>query len=675
MKYIFVLISFVFTFFACQTKPNISNKDVLLEHRDTTVNPGTDFFQYANGSWIKKNDIPAEESAWGIGNLVVDEINEKLKKICQDAENKEIPKGNSLRLVRDYWKTAMDSTKCERLGIQVLQNEFQRIESIRNLNELVQVIGVHHRYGVNSLMDMYVYNDLKNSEKISLYLSQGGLGLPNRDYYFNNDEQSTSIRKAYPLHISKMLELAGEAKSNADLYADRILALETVLAHKSKKLEDLRDPHANYNVYTKTKLLGLNKVFNWDIWRKELHLEIDTIIVGQPEFFQELDNLFSTVDLDTWKKYLKWNLIHSFASTLNSTIDQENFAFYGKKIHGIEVQKPRWKRSLRAIENSMGDNLGREYVKYFFGPKEKQRYSDMVENVRNTFAEHIETLDWMSPETKVKALEKLKAMQKKVGYPDEWKDFSKMNIDTISYFENELASRTWWFEYSLNKIGKPANRKEWSMTPQTYNAYYSPSNNEIVLPAAIFTVPGMKDELLDDATVYGYAGASTIGHEITHGFDDEGRKFDLNGNLNDWWTAADAARFNEKTARMVKQFNAYVVLDSLHINGEATLGENIADLGGVVLGLDAFKKTTQYKEGKKINDLNPLQRYFQGYALGWLGHSRKEYLANQILSDVHSPIFLRVNGPFSNVAEFYEAYQIKTTDAMYRPDSTRIKIW
>ena len=665
----------IISMFSCSQNAKKVNRDILLENRDTTVLPGSDFFKYANGNWIRNNKIPAEESAWGIGNLVVDEINLKLKTICDNSIAQNAKKGSSVRMIADYWKTAMDTIKTELLGTTPLNDEFKRIDAISNTNDIIKEVARHHQFGVNSLMDIYVYNDLINSDKMSLYLSQGGLGLPNRDYYFNNDERSANIRKEYLNHIAIMLEYVGEPKETCIRSAEDIIALETILAHKSRKLEDLRDPHANYNPYSKTKLKELNTMYNWDIWFSALNINQDTIIIGQPEFFKEIDQLFAKTNLTVWRNYLKWNLVHSLASTLNKSIEKENFRFYGQVLNGIEVQKPRWKRSIRALENAMGDNLGQEYVKLFFGEKEKKRYSDMVENVRSTFSEHIAQLDWMTPETKKKAQEKLKSMGKKVGYPDKWRDFSNMNIDTISYFNNELEARKWWFNYSLNKLGKPVDRTEWNMTPQTYNAYYNPSNNEIVLPAAIFAVPGFKDEMLDEALIYGYAGASTIGHEITHGFDDEGRKFDQFGNLQNWWTKDDESKFKEKADKLVAQFNNFVVLDSMHVNGKATLGENIADLGGVVLGLDAFKKTEQFKQNKTINGMSPVQRYFLGYALGWLGHTRNEYLANQILTDVHSPIFLRVNGPFANIQEFYSAFDIKPTEAMYIADSMRVKIW
>jgi putative endopeptidase len=352
----------------------------------------------------------------------------------------------------------------------------------------------------------------------------------------------------------------------------------------------------------------------------------------------------------------------------------EAFSF-NKLLSGAKQRKPRWKRVLQSEENVMGELLGQLYVKEFFNEKARKRYEDMVEAVRDAYKKRIENLSWMSAETKEKALGKLAAIKKKVGYPDKWKDFSKMDIANNSYAENLMRANEWWHLYQVNKMGKPVDRDEWDMTPQTYNAYYNPSNNEIVLPAGIFTVPGYRDEELDDATVYGYAGASTIGHEITHGFDDQGRQFDAKGNLENWWTKEDETEFNKRADVMIKQFESYIVIDGMRINGKATLGENIADLGGILIGLDAFKKTEQYKNNQSVGGLTPMQRYFMGYSLGWLGHIRPEALKNQLMTDVHSPAKYRVNGPFADVDEFYSTFGIQPGDPLYIEESKRVRIW
>jgi putative endopeptidase len=454
------------------------------------------------------------------------------------------------------------------------------------------------------------------------------------------------------------------------------MAMETRMAKASRKLEDLRDPYANYNKMPIKNLYKLAPSIEWNTYFGEIGIKkLDSVIVGQPEFYVEIEKMLKESSINDWKNYLRWNLIGNYASSLSSDFDNQNFYFYRTVLNGVKAQKSRWKRVIRQEEGIMGELMGQLFVKEFFNETAKKRYSDMVETVKNVYAERIKNLTWMSDVTKKKALQKLSTIKKKVGYPDKWKDFSSLEITKDSYARNVIRASQWWHNYSVNKLGKPVDRDEWDMTPQTYNAYYNPSNNEIVLPAGIFTVPGYRDEELDDATVYGYGGASTIGHEITHGFDDEGRQFDETGNLKSWWTNADEVEFKKRADVMVNQFNNTVVVDGIKINGKATLGENIADLGGVLLGLDAFKKTEQFKKNEKIAGFSPTQRYFMGYALGWLGHERKESLKEQLQSDVHSPSKNRVNNIFVNVDEFYSAFGVKPTDKMYIAPEKRVRIW
>jgi putative endopeptidase len=495
-------------------------------------------------------------------------------------------------------------------------------------------------------------------------LGQGGIGLPNRDYYFKTDARTTGIRNDYRTkHLPAMLQLSGWTAVQSAQAAERIYKIEEFLAGKNRSLQDLRDPYKNYN---KLSIAGLNKLtpeINWNTITKDLELKaVDSVVVGQPEYYTALNTALKTFSLEDWKAYMRWKVLSANASYLNKALNNESFRFYGTVISGRKEQLPRTKQVLNT-ENR------------YFPAAAKKRYTDMVEAVRVSYKEHIQDLDWMSPQTKKKALVKLAAINPKVGYPDKWKDFSKLNIGRKSYAENVAAAMHWDYLQDADKLGKPVDYTEWGMTPQTYNAYYNPSKNEIVLPAAQFLIPGVQDAQVDDAVAYGYVAASTIGHEITHGFDDEGRQFDAKGNLKAWWTVQDSMAFAKRTQMLVDQFNGYVVLDSLHINGRATLGENIADLGGIAIGITAFKKTEQYKENKAINGLSPMQRFFLGYALGWLGQTRNEALANQILTDVHSPGFLRVNGPFSDVPEFYEAFHIRKGDKMWLDPEKRVKIW
>jgi len=658
-----------------KTTTDNAAEDPLAANRDTSVNPADDFFEYANGGWIKKHPIPDAYSAYGIAYLVRDDLQLRLKAINEAAVNN--PKDPIARKIAAFWKSGMDTANINRQGITALRQLTGNIDDIHDRASLLSAMALLHSVQVPVLLDIDVEQDAKNSDVMALYLSQGGLGLPNRDYYFDTDAQTTKIRNEYPRHISRMLQLAGADSLKALQAASAIMNIETQLARASRKLEALRDPYANYNKYkTATIKPQLSPEIDWDEWLSNMGIrDVDSVIVGQPEFLKAVNNLLKTVSWEDWKSYLKFHLLSSLAPYLSNDFVQEDFHFYSQMLSGVQQQKERWKQVLDAEEGAMGEALGRLFVQENFDAVAKKRYEDLVEKIREALKIRIQNLDWMSPDTKAKALDKLAGMRKKVGYPDKWKDFSEMNIAEQPYVLNIIAARHWWHNYEFSKLGKPVDREEWDMTPQTYNAYYNPLNNEIVLPAGIFTIPGKKDSELDDALVYGYAAASTIGHEITHGFDDEGRRYDAEGNLNNWWTPEDEAQFNRRAQVMVEQFNAFEPLPGKHINGQATLGENIADLGGVLLGWDAFTQTEQYKKGVPINGLSPAQRFFLGYSLGWLYDIREESLAQRLLTDVHSPAKYRVNGPFRNVPAFYETFQLKSGDGMYVPDSARVKIW
>ncbi|UOQ98217.1 M13 family metallopeptidase [Hymenobacter sp. 5317J-9] len=650
--------------------------DLLYAALDTTVAPGDDFFSYANGTWIKNNPIPASESNMGIGKKVQDEVYARLRETSVEAAKANAAAGSNQQKIGDFWAVGMDSVKADKLGAAPLKPELDRIAAIKTVADVQAAIAHEIPLGVRALIGPRVGQDDKNSDKMVLYLRQSGLGLPNRDYYFNTDSRTKNIRAEYLMHVANTFKLLGQDDAAAQANAGRVMALETSLAKSSRKLEALRDPYANYHKMSIAQLDKLTPGLDWKTWFGQMGVpNADTVIVGQPEFYQTAGKLLKTAPLDDWKAYLSWQLARTFAPTLSSQFVNENFHFYSTVLRGAKEIRPRWKRVLDMQEDALGDALGQLFVKEYFKPEAKARYDTLVKNVTSAFAEHIQKLDWMSASTKVVALDKLHKITPKVGYPDKWKDYSTLKIDRNSLADNVMRANQWQWQYQLNKLGKPVDRTEWDMTPQTYNAYYNSSNNEIVLPAAAFAVPGLLDADADDALVYGYAGASTIGHELTHGFDDEGSQYDAHGNLHEWWSKEDRKRFNERVNGIVKQFNGYTLLDSLHINGKATAGENIADLGGIVIGLDAFKKTKQYKEGKKINGLTPVQRYFLGYALGWQMHVRDESLASQLLTDVHSPAQYRVNGPMADVPAFYEAFGVKPGQKLYRPDSTRVVIW
>lgn len=643
---------------------------------DTTVRPQDDFFHFSMGKWVKNNPVPESERSWGIWSKVNEENYHRMKSINEEAAAMNAAAGTNWQKIGDFWSTGMDTAAIEQQGLQPLAAQLAAINAITDVNTLIKVIGTLHSIGVSALYGSYIYQDEKNSEKMVLHLFQGGIGLPDRDYYFDKDERTKNIRNEYVKHLHKMFVLMGDDSLTAAKNSATVMRLETSLAQQSRKLADLRDPYENYN---KMDMVALNKITPTIQWNELFAASgiktIDTVIVGQPEFFSRAEELVKSEPLENWKTYLRWNLINTYADKLSKPFDLQNFSFYGTVLNGTMAQRPRWKRVLDEEENLIGFMLGELYVERFYSPEVKARYDQMVDNVVAAYRERIDKLDWMTDATKQKAQQKLGTVMKKVGYPDKWRDYSTLVIDKSSYAENVMRATRWYHEYEISKLGKPVDRNEWEMTPQTWNAYYNPSNNEIVLPAAAFIVPGMADSCVDDAIMYGYAAGSTIGHEITHGFDDQGSQFDEKGNLVEWWTKDDRSRFLERTGSIVRQFNEYKVLDSLQVNGEATQGENIADLGGMLLGLEAFKKTEQYKAGKEIGGFTPVQRYFIGFALSWYGQYRPEALAVRIKTDVHAPNFLRVNGPPVNIDEFYTAFNVQPGDKMYRPDSLRVRIW
>jgi putative endopeptidase len=660
---------------ACNRPQQATKPDILASNIDSTLKAGDDFFEWAEGNWLKHNPIPDIESSWGIGQMVNEELYLRKRTINENAVKENAAAGTVSRKLADFWLSAMDSVSLDKEGITPLKSDIDKINALKSTDELIALSSVLAAKGINTPCNGSVGQDAKNSEVYAFYLNQGGLGMPNREYYFNTDEKTLRVQAAYKQYLKTTLTQLGADDATAAKSTDAVYELEMRLAKASRKLADLRDPYLNYNKMSLDELSRKTSHIQWKLYLEPQGVpKVDTVIVGQPEFYTAFNQELTATPLDTWKAYLKCHLVQSAAPFLDAKTFA-NYFEYTKAIRGAKQPRPRWKRVLDSEERAMGEAIGQLFVKEFFNEKAKKRYNDMVENIRDAYKERIAKLPWMSDSTKQLAYDKLAKITKKVGYPDKWKDFSKMDIKRQSYVLNMQNANIWWNNYYNSKLGQPVDRTEWAMTPQTYNAYYEPSNNEIVLPAGIFAVPGYKDEELDDAFVYGYAGASTIGHEITHGFDDEGRKFDAKGNLKNWWTPKDEAAFNDRAKFIIRQFNEFMPVDTLHVNGEASQGENIADLGGLLLGLDAFKKTEAFKSGKSIGGLTPLQRYFLGYAYGWMYHERKESLASKIKTDVHAPAKERVNGPFVNIPAFYEAFHIKPTDKMFRPDSLRVNIW
>jgi putative endopeptidase len=568
----------------------------------------------------------------------------------------------------------MDSANIDKAGLSPLKEHLDRINAIADANGVLHEVATEHTMGINSLFTFYVSPDDKNVSKQISQFFQGGLGMPDRDYYFKTDARSTKIRDAYQQYLVKVLTMMGEDSATAKKDAAETYKLETALAGASMTRVEMRDP---YNLYHKFNIEGLNQQTPGVDWKSvfaDLKLTgQDSCIVGQPKFFAEIARQLKATPLPVWKKYLQVQMVMDMSPYLSSNFDNAHFDFFGRTIRGQEAQSPRWKRVMHVVDASVGDMLGQMYVDKHFKPEAKKRMLDLVNNLQQTYADRIKRLDWMSEETKAKALTKLNGFLKKIGYTDKWKDYKGMNIAANNYAGNIFNASNWDYNYQVSKLGKPVDRTEWGMTPPTVNAYYNPAFNEIVFPAGILQWPFFSDAA-DDAVNYGGIGA-VIGHEMTHGFDDQGRQYDADGNLKNWWTPADSANFMKRAGMVVTQFNNYTVLDTVHVNGQLTEGENLADLGGIAIAYEAFKKTAQGKGTEKIDGFTPDQRFFLSWAQVWRGNTRPEELAQRIVTDPHSPNELRCNGPLSNMPEFYTAFGIKPGDKMYRADSVRAKVW
>ncbi len=660
---------------SCKNKKEIIFSDPLLTNRDTTINPSDDFFHYANNGWFKKNPIPSSERGNGIFRTIQDTINNQVKSICEKSAKANDEKGSNKQKIGDLYASGMDSVTINKNGITPLNEELKAIDKVTDLSDLLKSIGHLHTIGANPAFNFYVSQDDKISSKNALFLSQGGLGLGDRDYYFNTDAEAKNIRKEYVIHVQKMMEFLGEKPDLALQNANLIMKMETELAKNSRKIEALRDPVKNYNKMSVDKL---NKITTNVVWKNTLMdfgiAKADTLIIGQPEFFKGLNAMFKSYSIENWKTYLKWDLLNNYAPYLSSDIENQNFKFYSTILGGVKIQKPRWKRVVEQTNASLGELIGQVYIDEYLPKGSKEKLLQIGNNIRAVYGEHIKKLDWMSEPTKLKALQKLDKIVMKVGYPDKWKDLSAVSIDKNLYCKNVMNVNRFFYNYMIQKFGKPVDRNEWSMQPQTYNAYYNPSNNEIVVPACNILVPGFEGRMPDDAVLYGIIGGSTFGHEITHGFDDQGSQYDDKGNLNNWWTPEDLKKFKIKTKLIVAQYSKFKVGDK-NVNGDATQGENIADLGGVVMGYEAFKKTDQFKKTEMISKLTPDQRYFLSYAYAWMVNKTKEALSQQIMTDVHSPEQFRINGPLANIPEFYKAFNIKEGSPMRQAEKDKVVIW
>jgi putative endopeptidase len=652
-------------------------KGVDLKSMDKKASPQNDFNEYANGNWMKNNPIPTTEGRWTSFNILAERNYDILRTICEAAaaDRNALP-GSARQKVGDFYRLAMDSNKLESDNYAPLGIDFATIKVIIHNQDAIAKVAAMHKKGIPAFFGFGVGQDVKNSDQYACYLSQGGLGLPDRDYYLKEDEKSKTIREEYVKHITNMLALTDYNGTQAKEAADEIMKLETAMAKASMTRVERRDPDKTYNKRTLAELKNDYPNINWTSYFDITGIakkNPDFFIVNQPAFFAELNRLLAVTDLKAVRHYLKWNTIRNASGYLSNRFSAESFHFYGTILTGTTEQKPRWKRAVNAANGAIGELVGQEYVKVVFTEESKKRVNEMVDNLRAAFKNRIEQLDWMSSETKTKALEKLASFNRKLGYPDKWTDYTALEIKPDYYLENNYRASIFDFNENINKFGKPIDRSEWGMLPQTVNAYYSPLMNEIVFPAAIMQPPFFDPEA-DDAVNYGAIGA-VIGHEFSHGFDDKGSKFDAKGNLNNWWTADDKAKFTARTNVMVKQYSSYKVEDSLTVNGELTLGENIADFAGLTVSYDAYMLSIKDKEPVKIDGFTPQQRFFIGFAQVWRANTRPEFLRQQVLTDPHSPSKYRVLGPLANMPQFYEAFNVKSGDKMYREDSVRVKIW
>ncbi|HQW23512.1 MAG TPA: M13 family metallopeptidase [Bacteroidia bacterium] len=643
---------------------------------DSTVAPSHDFFHFANGGWIKKNPIPADQIRWGSFSILNENNKKNLHQIVDDAAaKKDAAKGTPEQLVGDFYFSAMDTATIEKLGADPIRPEMENIDKLTDITSILHYTAMLQKWGASPMYGLYAGQDPKNSEVVVPQLYQGGLSLPDRDFYISKDARSENIRSEFLKHMVNMFKLYGMDEATSTKYANVVMRIETALAKASMTRVELRDPFKTYNKVTIADLNKLTPSIRWDVMMNDLEIKsgYDYLVLGQPEFMKELENQVKTNSVDDWKIYLKWNVLNLAGNVLSSDFVNEDFNFNNKILSGQKEIQSRWKRMIQMTDGTVGDALGQLYVAKYFPPDAKKKADELVSNLIAVYNERIDKLDWMSAETKVKAKEKLNAITRKIGYPDKWKDYAGLEITRNSFFKNLMNATAWDYNYAISQIGKPVDRTKWGMTPPTVNAYYNPSMNEIVFPAGILQPPFFNAQA-DDAVNYGGIGA-VIGHELTHGFDDEGRNFDAKGNLNAWWTSEDSAKFVTRAQIIIDQFDGFTVLDTLHVNGHLTLGENIADLGGITIAYDAFKRTKQGQSKQLIDGMTPEQRFFLGFATIWAGDVRPETAAQRIITDPHSPGLYRVNGPLSNIEDFYKAFNVTEKDAMYRPDSLRAKIW
>lgn len=657
-----------------QTKAKTSpRKYIDKSNMDLSVKPGDNFYLYANGNWKKINPVPASKVRWGSFDVLRLNSSERLKGLAEEAAAHPSKDSVSQR-VGDFYASGMDSAVIDKLGYTPIKEELQQLKTITNKDQVLNQIAVLRTRGANSsLFRFSVGQDDKDVNTYIPQFSQGGTTLPDRDYYLKNDKRSKSIRGAYLSYMTDMFKMTGDNASEAVKKAGSVLELETGLAQLQKSRVEMRDPQKTYNKFSVEDFTKLTPGFDWKGLMSTMKVTgADSILVNNPEFFKGAAALFSAVPVETWKAYLQWNVIESAAPYLSSDFVNRSFEFT-KVMTGQKEITPRWQRISTLLDRNLGELIGQLYVQKYFTQASKERMLALVKNVQQTFADRINRLTWMSDSTKKQALIKLHAVVNKIGFPDKWETYPGVVIKRNDFFGNLQSTAAFRYNKMTSRMGKPVDKTIWGMTPPTINAYYSSSNNEIVFPAGILQFP-FYDFGADDAINYGGA-AAVIGHELTHGFDDQGRKYAADGNMRDWWTIADADKFKALAQKVVEQYDGFTVNDSIHVNGELTLGENLADLGGLNIAYEAFKKTPEGRSDKKIDGFTPDQRFFLNWAQVWRDNTLPEYASQLILTDPHSPGMYRCNAPISNMDSWYQAFDIKPGDKMYKPETDRIKIW
>jgi putative endopeptidase len=645
-----------------------------ISYMDRAVDPAVDFYSVADGQWVKDNPVPADKARWATFVELAERNSYLIHALLEEAAAGDYPKGTPRREAGDFYASAMDTNRLEQLRFQPIAGDLKRIDEIKTKDDLFRVLAEFHDEGLGGMFHAEVSPDARQSSIYALEFDQGGLSLPDRDYY--TKDTFAKQRQAYREHVAKMFALLGETPEDAAAHAGVVLDLETALAKASRSRVDLRDPNKNYNKFSRAELLGANPAIDWQVYLAERNLnEVAYAIVGQPEFFEAVDKLASSRPLSEWRVYLRWQVLHASAPYLCQDAEVETFNFFGKVLSGQPEQEPRWRRAFRALDSNIGEAVGQLYVEKYFPPEAKQRMQDLVENLKIVFREHLEKVDWMTDATRPKALAKFARFTQKIGCPDKFRNYSSVKIRRDDYLGNVRRATAFEQQRQLSRVGQTVDRTEWRMTPPTVNAYFNPLLNEIVFPAGILQPPFF-DVNMDDAVNYGAIGV-VIGHEITHGYDDEGRKYDAEGNLKEWWTKEDAQEFDARAQKVVDEYNAFETLPGVHVNGKLTLGENLADLGGVSVAYDALERVLAKDPSKRkmMDGFTPEQRFFISFSQVWRTNIRDAEARRLVTVDPHSPGRFRAVGPLVNYQQFFDAFHIKAGDPMWRAPELRAHVW